>query len=81
MFQLTNEQRGFVVEQKHALDLSSLDYFLWGHIKEKVFQPEPSSVTALKQYEKSSHPSNKTVWLYLSEMIKNESTSLWTERW
>ena len=33
--------------KKHAPDLSLLDYFLWGHVKEKVFQSEPSFVTAL----------------------------------
>ena len=49
MFQLTNEQRVFIVEQKYAPDLSPLDYFLRGHVKEKVFQSEPSYVTALKQ--------------------------------
>jgi len=49
MFQLNNEQRVFVVEQKYAPDLSPLDYFLRGHVKEKVFQSELSYVTALKQ--------------------------------
>ena len=50
MFKLTNnEDRVFVVEQKHAPDLSSFDYFLWRHVKEKVFRSESSSVTALKQ--------------------------------
>ena len=38
-----------LLKKKHAPDLSLLYYFLWGHVKEKVFQLEPSSVTALKQ--------------------------------
>ena len=49
MFQLTNEQRVLFVKQKYAPDLSPLDYFLWGHVKEKVFHSEPSYVTDLKQ--------------------------------
>ena len=49
MFQLPNELRIFVAEQKYAQDLSTLDLFFRGHVKEKVFQSEPSSVTALKE--------------------------------
>lgn len=32
----------------HSPDLSPLDFFLWGHLKDLVYKPQPDSVAELK---------------------------------
>lgn len=42
-------RRGFIEWPPRSPDLSPLDYFLWGHLKSKIYATQPGNLEMLRQ--------------------------------